>query len=157
MAGYYERLDLWCQRVWKLQGFGHDPDSRVLRHRGKEMVLTNGVRASPVPARPPSHRESSSRFCLEAIRSNRNGTDESKGSASANGYVRFRYGGEPVGGAANSPHDLDLSPQPAQGSSRHGRTSKPLVDERRNATELFLSQPGRRNSSSLPSGPPLGC
>jgi len=41
MAGYYERLDLWYQRVWKLQGLWLDPDGRVLRHKGKEAVLTN--------------------------------------------------------------------------------------------------------------------
>ena len=41
MAGYYERLDLWYQRVWKLQGLWLDPDGRVLRHKGKQAVLTN--------------------------------------------------------------------------------------------------------------------
>jgi DNA-binding response OmpR family regulator len=41
MAGYYERLDLWYQRVWKLQGLWLDPDGRVLRHNAKEAVLTN--------------------------------------------------------------------------------------------------------------------
>jgi DNA-binding response OmpR family regulator len=41
MAGYYERLDLWYQRVWKLQGLWLDPEGRVLRHKGKEAVLTN--------------------------------------------------------------------------------------------------------------------
>lgn len=41
MAGYYERLDLWYQRVWKLHGLWLDPDGRVLRHKGKEAVLTN--------------------------------------------------------------------------------------------------------------------
>src|ERR1700693_3360618 len=33
MAGYYERLDLWYQRVWKLQGLWLDPNGRVLRHK----------------------------------------------------------------------------------------------------------------------------
>ena len=41
MAGYYDRLDLWYQRVWKLQGLWLDPDGRVLRHKGKEAVLTH--------------------------------------------------------------------------------------------------------------------
>ena len=40
MAGYYERLDLWYQRVWALQGLWLDPEGRVLRHKGKEAVLT---------------------------------------------------------------------------------------------------------------------
>ena len=41
MAGYYDRLDLWYQRVWKLQGLWLDPTGRVLRHKGKEAVLTS--------------------------------------------------------------------------------------------------------------------
>jgi hypothetical protein len=41
MAGYYGRLDLWYQRVWQLQGLWLDPEGRVLRHKGKEAVLTN--------------------------------------------------------------------------------------------------------------------
>jgi len=41
LAGYYERLDLWYQRVWKLHGLWLDPNGRVLRHKGKEAVLTN--------------------------------------------------------------------------------------------------------------------
>jgi DNA-binding response OmpR family regulator len=41
MAGYYARLDLWYQRIWKLQGLWLDPDGRVLRHKGREAVLTN--------------------------------------------------------------------------------------------------------------------
>jgi DNA-binding response OmpR family regulator len=41
MDGYYERLDLWYQRVWKLQGLWLDPSGRVLRHKGKEAVLTH--------------------------------------------------------------------------------------------------------------------
>jgi hypothetical protein len=40
MAGYYGRLDLWYQRVWKLQGLWLDPNGRVVRHKGKEAVLT---------------------------------------------------------------------------------------------------------------------
>ena len=41
MEGYYGRLDLWYQRVWKLQGLWLDPEGRLLRHKGKEVVLTN--------------------------------------------------------------------------------------------------------------------
>ena len=41
MDGYYDRLDLWYQRVWKLQGLWLDPDGRVLRHKGNEAALTN--------------------------------------------------------------------------------------------------------------------
>jgi hypothetical protein len=41
MAGYYARLDLWYQRVWELQGLWLDPDSRLVRHKGREAVLTN--------------------------------------------------------------------------------------------------------------------
>src|SRR5665213_2546961 len=40
MAAYYDRLDLWYQRVWKLQGLWLDPEGRVLRHKGNEAVLT---------------------------------------------------------------------------------------------------------------------
>jgi DNA-binding response OmpR family regulator len=40
MAGYYDRLDLWYQRVWKLQGLWLDPEGRLLRHKGREAVLT---------------------------------------------------------------------------------------------------------------------
>jgi DNA-binding response OmpR family regulator len=36
-----DRLDLWYQRVWKLQGLWLDPNGRVLRHKGKEAVLTD--------------------------------------------------------------------------------------------------------------------
>ena len=41
MAGYYARLDLWYQRVWELQGLWLDPDDRVVRHKGREAVLTH--------------------------------------------------------------------------------------------------------------------
>ena len=41
MTGYYERLDLWYQRIWTLQGLWLDPEGRVLRHKGNEVVLTN--------------------------------------------------------------------------------------------------------------------
>ena len=40
-SGYYDRLDLWYQWVWKLQGLWLDPDGRLLRHKGNEAVLTN--------------------------------------------------------------------------------------------------------------------
>ncbi|MCW2527913.1 MAG: Two-component response regulator CreB [Pseudonocardiales bacterium] len=41
MAGYFERLELWNQRLWELHGLWLDADGRVLRHRGEEVVLTN--------------------------------------------------------------------------------------------------------------------
>jgi len=41
MAGYYARLDLWYQRVWELQGLWLDPDGRLVRHKGREAVLTH--------------------------------------------------------------------------------------------------------------------
>ena len=54
MAGYYERLDLWYQQVWKLQGLWLDPDGRVLRHKGEGGgAHQSRVRAPPVPTRPP--------------------------------------------------------------------------------------------------------
>jgi Transcriptional regulatory protein, C terminal len=41
MEGYHRRLDLWYQRVWQLHGLWLDPDGRVLRYQGQEVVLTN--------------------------------------------------------------------------------------------------------------------
>lgn len=41
MDGYQDRLDLWYQRVWELQGLWIDPDGRVIRHQGREAILTN--------------------------------------------------------------------------------------------------------------------
>jgi len=41
MAGYYARLDLWYHRLWALHGLWLDPDGRVVRHQGREAVLTN--------------------------------------------------------------------------------------------------------------------
>jgi DNA-binding response OmpR family regulator len=41
MQGYHARLDLWYRRVWQLRGLWLDPDGRVLRHEGREVVLTN--------------------------------------------------------------------------------------------------------------------
>jgi DNA-binding response OmpR family regulator len=40
MDGYVGRLDLWYRRVWDLQGLWLDPDSRMLRHQGREARLT---------------------------------------------------------------------------------------------------------------------
>src|SRR5437588_12947696 len=40
LEGYYQRLDLWYQRVWKLHGLWLDQSGRVVRHKGKETVLT---------------------------------------------------------------------------------------------------------------------
>jgi len=40
MAGYYARLDLWYTRVWELQGLWLDPNGRLVRHKGREAVLT---------------------------------------------------------------------------------------------------------------------
>jgi DNA-binding response OmpR family regulator len=41
MNGYHSRLDLWYRRVWELQGLWLDPNSRTVRHKGKEAALTN--------------------------------------------------------------------------------------------------------------------
>jgi len=41
MAGYYARLDLWFQRVWQLQGLWLDPNGRIVRHKGRDAVLTH--------------------------------------------------------------------------------------------------------------------
>ncbi|MHB8573585.1 MAG: winged helix-turn-helix domain-containing protein [Candidatus Dormibacteria bacterium] len=40
MDGYYGRLELWYERVWKLQGLWLDSRARVIRHRGAEAQLT---------------------------------------------------------------------------------------------------------------------
>jgi DNA-binding response OmpR family regulator len=40
MRGYQARLDLWYQRVWELNGLWLDPAGRMVRHRGREVVLT---------------------------------------------------------------------------------------------------------------------
>ena len=40
MEGYHLRLDLWYQRVWKLQGLWIDPAGRLLRHKGNDAQLT---------------------------------------------------------------------------------------------------------------------
>ena len=39
--GYQARLDLWYQRLWDLQGLWLDPESRLVRHKGKEARLTD--------------------------------------------------------------------------------------------------------------------
>ena len=41
MQGYQARLDLWYSRIWELQGLWIDPESRVVRHKGREATLTN--------------------------------------------------------------------------------------------------------------------
>ena len=41
MHGYQERIDLWYQRVWELQGLWIDPEGRVVRHQGREATLTH--------------------------------------------------------------------------------------------------------------------
>jgi DNA-binding response OmpR family regulator len=41
MHGYQARIDLWYRRVWELQGLWIDPESRVVRHKGREATLTN--------------------------------------------------------------------------------------------------------------------
>jgi DNA-binding response OmpR family regulator len=40
MRGYEARLDLWYQRVWELNGLWLDSAGRVVRHRGREAILT---------------------------------------------------------------------------------------------------------------------
>jgi DNA-binding response OmpR family regulator len=40
MFGYQKRLDLWYARVWALHGLWLDPDGRILKHQGSEVVLT---------------------------------------------------------------------------------------------------------------------
>jgi hypothetical protein len=41
MQGYQARLDLWYGRVWQLRGLWLEPEGRMLRHQGKEAVLTH--------------------------------------------------------------------------------------------------------------------
>jgi len=40
MRGYQERLDLWYQRLWDLEGLRLDSDDSILRHQGQEAKLT---------------------------------------------------------------------------------------------------------------------
>ena len=41
LEGYQARLDLWYRRAWELKGLWLDPESRMVRHQGKEAHLTN--------------------------------------------------------------------------------------------------------------------
>jgi DNA-binding response OmpR family regulator len=40
MQGYQARLDLWYRRIWDLHGLWLDPEGRMIRHQGREVVLT---------------------------------------------------------------------------------------------------------------------
>jgi DNA-binding response OmpR family regulator len=40
MQGYQARLDLWYRRIWDLHGLSLDPQGRMIRHQGREVVLT---------------------------------------------------------------------------------------------------------------------
>jgi DNA-binding response OmpR family regulator len=40
MLSYQARLDLWYRRAWQLKGLWIDPDSRMVRHQGREATLT---------------------------------------------------------------------------------------------------------------------
>jgi DNA-binding response OmpR family regulator len=40
MQGYQARLDLWYRRIWDLHGLWLDPQGRMIRHQGREVVLT---------------------------------------------------------------------------------------------------------------------
>jgi hypothetical protein len=40
MLGYQVRLDLWYAHAWDLRGLWLEPDSRIVRHKGKETHLT---------------------------------------------------------------------------------------------------------------------
>ena len=40
MQGYQNRLDLWYERIWDLQGLWLDPTGRMVRHKGREVALT---------------------------------------------------------------------------------------------------------------------
>ncbi|HEY8740637.1 MAG TPA: winged helix-turn-helix domain-containing protein [Candidatus Dormibacteraeota bacterium] len=42
--GYQERLDLWYQRVWDLQGLWIDPEGDIVRYGGNEVALTKRER-----------------------------------------------------------------------------------------------------------------
>src|ERR1700704_127340 len=39
MQGYQQRLDLWYRRLWELHGLWLDPESRMIRHQGREVAL----------------------------------------------------------------------------------------------------------------------
>ena len=40
MQGYQDRLDLWYERLWALQGLWVDPDGNIVRHQAAEATLT---------------------------------------------------------------------------------------------------------------------
>jgi DNA-binding response OmpR family regulator len=40
MQGYQARLDLWYRRIRDLHGLWLDPEGRMIRHQGREVVLT---------------------------------------------------------------------------------------------------------------------
>jgi DNA-binding response OmpR family regulator len=40
MQGYQERLDLWYERLWALQGLWVDPDGDIVRHQDVSAALT---------------------------------------------------------------------------------------------------------------------
>lgn len=40
MDGYQQRLDLWYERLWALQGLWIDPEGNVIRHQSAEAALT---------------------------------------------------------------------------------------------------------------------
>lgn len=40
MLGYHERLDLWYQRLWDLQGLRLDPVGSLIKHHGRDRKLT---------------------------------------------------------------------------------------------------------------------
>jgi DNA-binding response OmpR family regulator len=40
MHGYQARLDLWYSRIGELHGLWLDPESRMIRHQGREVALT---------------------------------------------------------------------------------------------------------------------
>ncbi|MHB8573341.1 MAG: winged helix-turn-helix domain-containing protein [Candidatus Dormibacteria bacterium] len=41
LEGYFARLELWYERVWRLQGLWLDSAARTVTHRGMEASLTN--------------------------------------------------------------------------------------------------------------------
>ncbi len=40
MSSYQERLDLWFARIWELQGLRLDPEGRIIRYHGRDVVLS---------------------------------------------------------------------------------------------------------------------
>jgi Transcriptional regulatory protein, C terminal len=41
MRGYQQRLELWSQRLWTLNGLWLDPEKRLVRYKGREATLTS--------------------------------------------------------------------------------------------------------------------